>query len=546
MSSSDLNPHAERRTSQMPPTIRWLVVGVLWIGSCTAPAATPAPPTLAPPAVPTEPPPAATSIPIAPDPWPSSRAVLAACDSRLQSRAMRASQVPDWNTLGLNACYELTLELLRDEQSYTGTARVTFANLTSGNLPDVVFRAYPNAPIIYGGTLDITSAQVDGTAVTPEVFLTDRTAVRLPLPRPLAEGAAIIVELTFEGHLPRDFGSRSAYGIFNYSDEEPLVSLANWFPILAVRGDDQWQATPVIGEGDAVVSEIALYRVRISAPADWKVAATGTLLDSKTNGATTHYDFAGGAVRDFNVLASPAFEVREARLDGVRIVHWGLAGGESGWDEALEVARASLEIFDVRFGAYPYAELDVVAVPLQNAAGVEYPGLILIEAGLYPGAGAGQALAVTVAHEVAHQWWYAVVGSDVLLSPWQDEALTTFSSSLYFEENLPPLYRALLAFYRRGVEAYQAEQGDEPIAQPLDAFRGRGQAYGTIVYLKGALFFEAVRDRIGDDAFFGALQAYYTRNRYRLVGPEALLAAFEQSCACELDTLYAEWGVATP
>ena len=457
---------------------------------------------------------------------------------------MRASQVPDWNALGLNACYELTLDLLPDEQSYTGTARLTFANLTGGDLPDLVFRLYPNAPIIYGGALEITSAQVDGRPVTPAVFLVDQTAVRLPLDRPLANHTAAIIEFDFAGRLSSDFGSRNAYGIFNYSSQEPIMAVANWFPMLAVWRDGEWYAAPVIGKGDAVVSDVALYRVRISAPADWEVVTTGSLLDSETQAETTHYDFVGGVVRDFNVLASPAFEARETQAGGVRIVHWGLPAGESGWDNALEVARDSLEIFDERFGAYPYAELDVVAVPLQNATGVEYPGLILIEAGLYPGVAAGQVLPATVAHEVAHQWWYAAVGSDALRSPWQDEALTTFSSSLYFEEKLPPFYRALLAFYRQGMEAYQEEHGDEPIAQPVEAFRGRGEAYGAIVYIKGALFFEEVRDRIGDEALFGALQAYYARNRYRLVGPEILLAAFEQSCECELDALYTEWGAA--
>jgi len=43
-----------------------------------------------------------------------------------------------------------------------------------------------------------------------------------------------------------------------------------------------------------------------------------------------------------------------------------------------------------------------------------------------------------------------------------------------------------------------------------------------------------------------ALQRYYAENQYALAGPEALLAAFEASCGCELDTLYAEWGVVAP
>jgi aminopeptidase N len=504
------------------------------ISGCSAPAPTSAP------AAPTS-----ASEP-SPAPVESSRAVLDACDTELQSRAMRESQVPAWDTLELNACYELTLELQPENQAYTGAARVTFANLTGGELPDIVFRVYPNARVIYGGALDITSAQIDGQKIAPEAFLIDETALRLPLAQALPAGATAVIDLTFAGRLPGDFGSGDTYGVFNYVSDGPLMTLTNCFPILAAWLDGQWDARRVLAEGDAVVSEVALYRVQLSAPNTWKVAATGSLVNRAARGGSTQYEFVSGPVRDFNVIASPAFVTQETQVGGVRIVHWGLPGGEESWDSVLEVARDSVAVFDERFGPYPYAELDVVALPLQNASGVEFPGLIVIGASLYSGDESGRSLPVTVAHEVAHQWWYAMVGNDVLNSPWQDEGLTTYSSTLYFEENDPPFYEGLLGFYRDRFSDFENEQGDEPIAQPVGAFRGRGGAYGVIVYVKGALFFDALRDQIGDDAFFGALQAYFDENQYRLVGPEALLNAFEDSCGCDLEVYYEEWGVVAP
>ena len=545
MSSTTLS--VEHRTSLLISIGRLLLVVAL-IGSCAAPGMTPTLPAPTRPVEPTRlPTPAASSAPIVPAPLPSSPTVLAACDTNFQSRAMRAAHIPDWNALGLNACYELTLDLLPDKDTYTGTARVTFTNLTGSDLPDLVFRVYPNAPLIYGGKLEITTAQVDGARVTPEVFLSDQTAVRLRLDRPLQDGASAVVELAFAGRVPRDFGSSSAYGIFNQADDGPVLALANWYPILAVWREGEWHATPVIGEGDAVVSETALYRVRITAPTDWEVVTTGLLLSAQSQGdAKAQHDFVTGPVRDFMVLASPAFEAREAQFEDVRVVHWGLPGGEAGWEDALEVARDSIAIFEERFGPYPYAELDAAAVSLQNASGVEYPGLILIGAGLYTDEDGRLFLLAVVAHEVAHQWWYAVVGNDVLAAPWQDEALTTFSSFLYFEEHSPAFYAGMRLSFTQQVEDFQQEEGDEPVAQPLDAFRGRSGAYGTIVYLKGALFFAELRERLGDDAFFQALQTYYARGRYTIASPDALLSAFKQACGCDLDAFYDEWGVAPP
>ena len=194
------------------PTLRscavlslWVLLAALSSGGCSAPSTslatqvaqpTPSPaPTASPSVTTTNPTPVLESSP----------QVLAACDIDLQAQAMREGHVPDWSALGLEACYELTLDLKPDDPSYTGSARVTFTNLTGGDLPDIVFRIYPNSRVIYGGVLEITSAQIDGRDAASEVFLPDKTAVRLPFETPLPGGATTVIDLRFEGQLPVDF-----------------------------------------------------------------------------------------------------------------------------------------------------------------------------------------------------------------------------------------------------------------------------------------------------------------------------------------------------
>lgn len=472
--------------------------------------------------------------------------VLAACPPDAQSQALRSGNRLDWQAFSIDACYELTLQVAADAPTYTGSARVTVTNDTATRLTELVFRVFPNAEIVYGGSLQIVTARVDGRAVTPAAFLADRTAVRLPLDEPLAPRQTAVVELDFRGETPVGFDSSDTYGIFTRSRTEagPVVTLVNWFPLLAPWRDGAWYATPVVGEGDAVVSEIALMRATIEVPAGWHLVATGTTLEATTDEGRTRYTVVSGPVRDFVVVTSPAFEKRTSVHNGVRVVHWGLPSGEERvWDEALDVARESLRIFDSRFGPYQYAELDVAAIPMQNAAGVEYPGVALISASLYSGSEGRSFLPIATAHEVAHQWWYAVVGNDVLRAPWQDEALTTYSALLYFEEEQPTRYRRIVADYERAVTRFESNEGSEPITQPLSAFKGQGNAYAVVVYLKGALFFDALRDRLGDETFFQALQHYYELHAYTIAPPQALLDSFETACNCRLDSFYAEWGV---
>jgi aminopeptidase N len=210
----------------------------------------------------------------------------------------------------------------------------------------------------------------------------------------------------------------------------------------------------------------------------------------------------------------------------------------------MNVSQNSLALFDERFGSYPYKELDVIAVPLNLASGVEYPGLILIDQALYTSGSARPGFfEIVISHEVGHQWWYAVVGNDVIEHPWQDEALTTFSSLLYQQEFEPQAYRGTLGFYQNTLSDLEGSQIESDVGRPVESFHDAPGAYSPVVYIKGALFFVELRQEIGDEAFFAALRDYYSDQMYQLARPQALLQAFETACNCQLDDTYQEWGV---
>lgn len=474
-----------------------------------------------------------------PPPGEPSQAVLEACGSEAQAAALNPQGEQDWDSNPFMLCYQLSLAL-QSGPGYTGSARITLTNLTGSPLDELVFRLYPNSREIYGGQLQVTSARVAGETVEPEVELPDETALRLPLASSLPVGADLVVELEFEGRTAEDFGGDLVYGVFNYSNEAELITLANWYPILAEWEQGAWQVEPVSAMGDAVVSEAALYRVEIQAPEGWQVASTGIALEEETGAEGRQISVASGPVRDFMLVAGPRLVERQAEIDGILVRHWGLPGGEDRWDGALQVALDSLELFNSRFGPYPYQELDIVAAPLRLASGVEYPGLVLIEQAEYT-ARTTIFLDITISHEVAHQWWYGVVGNDVLENPWQDEALATYSSLLYQEAYQPEAFEGTLEVYRERVERVEGGPMDGPIFQPVEAFRANPSGYSTVVYLKGALFFMELREEIGEQAFFNALQSYYDSFRFRLAEPEALLGAFESACNCELDQFFAAW-----
>src|SRR5262249_9394248 len=122
---------------------------------------------------------------------------------------------------------------------------------------------------------------------------------------------------------------------------------------------------------------------------------------------------------------------------------------ESG-QQVLDAAARAFEYYEKLMGPYPYTELDVVEAPLYGGAGgVEFPGLVTVSSMLYKDPDASsddllaqmmannpafeQILEFVVAHEVAHQWWNAVVGSNSKKYPFVDEAMANYSAVLYFE-----------------------------------------------------------------------------------------------------------------
>ena len=116
----------------------------------------------------------------------------------------------------------------------------------------------------------------------------------------------------------------------------------------------------------------------------------------------------------------------------------------------------------------------------------------------YRGTPASLYLESTVAHEVGHQWFYNLVGGDQLDDPWLDESLTQFATLQYYTDEYGSGGEQ---GFRNSLESRwdAVERADIPIGLPVRAYSG--QEYGAIVYGRGPLFFVALRNRMGTEAF---------------------------------------------
>jgi len=444
--------------------------------------------------------------------------------------------------------YHISVRVDPVDLTYEGQLRLAYVNAEDVALDALYFRLFPNARPIYGsGALTVTGARVDGREVTTQPG-GDQTLIRVSLGGLVPPEGRATVELAFRGRIPRDFGEgREGYGIFNASDG--LVTMANFYPILAVYNQEGWNLDPVYPEGDAVFSDAAFFTVRVTAPEGWSVVTSGIEVgrgpaalagQAPTGEGQPAEEFATGPVRDFFLALGRELHVTSRQVGDTTINSYWFSGHEAGGRRALEVAAQALETYTTDFGPYPYRELDVVETDLNMAAGVEYPGVILIGSDYY--AGNDTVLELATAHEVAHQWWYGVVGNDVIDAPWLDEALAQYSTLLYFEQVYGrERYNEVLGAWQRRVDQAIESGQDDVVGSPMSHWIERPEAYGLIVYLKGPLFFHALREQVGDRLFFEILRRYYATYAYGIATPEGFLRVAEEVSGEELDELYRQW-----
>jgi hypothetical protein len=431
--------------------------------------------------------------------------------------------------------YHLDLRIDDNRTRVAGRQEVVYSNNETVALDEIAFRLFPN---LTGGSTTVSNLTVNGQPAAPGYAQQD-SVLFVPLSEPLQPGEQTVIAMDFDVTVPTDVDS-SNYGTFAHLED--VLALAHVYPMVAVYDDEGWNTEIAPPEGDVVYADASYYLAQITAPADLTVVTSGVTLDQVWAGDEQTLTIAAGPARDFYLAASPSYEVVSRQVGETTINSYAPSDLLSGANVASHVAAAALEVFAQRFGPYPYLELDLVSTAT-SALGVEYPGIIALNEDLY-GHDWMEYLESTVVHEVAHQWFYNVVGNDQVDEPWLDEALAQYVTMLYFGDRYPGQARDQV--FRRSLEGrWERSDGEKiPVGLPVAAYSEGGPypgTYGSIVYGRGALFFEALAEAMGQDAFDAFLRDYYERYQWGIATTEGLRALAEQHCGCDLEGLFNEW-----
>ena len=481
------------------------------------------------------------------------------------------------------ADYVIDATLDTATQTITGTERIHYTNRSPDSLefvwvqldqnlfaPTSITALLNQPPLVFVGgvTFDFTGQGFVGGVTIERFAAAGRalkttvygTMMRVELPTPLAPGAAVDFDVAWRFPVPPYGGGRM--GRIGSS----LYQIGQWYPRIAVYDDVHgWNTLPHIGAGEFYL-EYGNFDVRLTVPAGFVVAATGTVANplevwspaqrerlerartaeervgviaraealaarGKPVPGKQTWHFTAQNVRDFAWAAAPDFRWDASGWNGILIQTF-YRPEAAPWEEANRMARFTIKHFSEMWGTYAWPQATTVEGLI---GGMEYPMITFV-----PSLEKREDQFWVLMHEFGHQWFPMMVGGDERRYPWMDEGFNTFidygAAEEYFKGTAyaDTVRRELLSS-----NAATAVPGNEQplITKPVEV----RELYWT-AYQKPALMLTLLRDAVlGRETFERALREYVRRWRFKHPQPADFFRTFSNVTGRDLDWFWRAW-----
>lgn len=383
---------------------------------------------------------------------------------------------------------------------------------------------------------------------------------KVELNEPLKPGESVTIDTPFFVKLPKVFSR------LGHTDQH--YEITQWYPKPAVYDRNGWHPMPYLNMGE-FYSEFGTYDVYITLPADYRIMATGDLVDGEAEYAwldslakegdalyeldkkerkkrlkelnkskhkespvkTLHFHQEN--VHDFAWFADWKWIVRKGELvlgDSAKpITLWSMYLPKNAelWEESIEYIHDAGYWYSKFYGDYPYNHITAVDGDMSAGGGMEYPNITVISSG-----GNKDFLEFVIMHEVGHNWFYGILGSNERQSPWLDEGLNEYSNIRYWEkkyadrgatliikdelQNKLGIAKNLEMRWLMGYLGYvgRANSGnDQAINLPAEDYARSN--YGSIVYGKTAIMMRFLQHYLGEEVMNQAMQDYYETWKFK-------------------------------
>lgn len=489
------------------------------------------------------------------------------------------------------------------QHSLTGQATFQYTNNSRDTLTFIWFHLWPNAykndrtalseQLVQHndtrfyfskeadrGYINQLAFEVDGKAARTETHPQYIDVTQVLLPKPLLPGGTTVITTPFHVQLPLNV-SRGGHVGNSYQ-------ITQWFPKPAVYDQQGWHPMPYLDQGE-FYSEWGDYRVEITLPATYVVAATGELqtksekewlisrslqpnpppvkpvknpkpsvksapakpkVDSTVSMPEKTLLFTQKQVHDFAWFADKRFV---CRFDTVQLKDRTIETGlyylpefQADWGNAMTYIKRAVQLHSEWIGDYPYQTVSVVQGPLPFEGGMEYPTITLI-AGLRDETSIDE----TIFHEIGHNWFQGILASNERQFPWMDEGMNAYYDNRYRAwkaERRRQLDKQSRKQFPSGhqpassekllLETVLAQQWDQPINTSSADFTPEN--YTVIAYFKAAAWMEMGAERMGQPLFDQCMQAYYKGWQFKHPQPGDFQQVMEATSGLDLRAWFDE------
>ena len=382
---------------------------------------------------------------------------------------------------------------------------IRYVNTTEQSLSSVVLAVEPN---LWTNCFSLSTVYQDGAVVTN--YALDGQRLTISPIQAIQPGAVTSFSLGYSLSLPPKASTQT----FGYLSNQ--LNLTDWYPFI-VPYSGGWVLHNASSFGEHLVYDSADYDVNVKVNDPDVIVAASAPDDS--NGDSIHYHLVGA--RTFVLSASDQFKVDESAVGSIKIRSYYFSGDENASKGVVWMATQSLALYQAKFAPYPHQSLSIVETNL--ADGQEFDGLVFLATNFYSDYnGTAKSDLVTIGtHEIAHQWWFGLVGSDQAMEPWLDEAMAVYSENIFYQYDYPNFGDWWWNFR---VNYFGPQGYVDSNVYGFATFR----SYVNAVYLNGANFLDDLRTRIGDEAFFAFLKDYASQFAYGHATSSGFFAVLRQ------------------
>jgi hypothetical protein len=414
-----------------------------------------------------------------------SRAVLALVIAALAVPAMSAAPVrAAVNSLGLRATYDVDATFNWNSRAVSVRTAAQVTNPGGSSVSTVAFNLVP----LRQGNANLGAVTVNGSPASAHA---DDQTVLVSVGGALgpSDSASVVINYT------ATMNSSASGERYLFSRADGIMAAYRWIPWLA--RETRYNRPSV---GDPWATDISSsVSVEITTDRILRFASTGRRVATSNGGLTQR--FTASSVRDFNFSAAPDYKTRSRTVGSTRITFFYRRQSP---DRVLSVAAGAVAHYANKLGAHPYGNLNIGEVgPQARWPAIESPGHFWI-----PNNVSGSTRNWEVAHEAAHQWFYASVGNDQAYEPFADEAVSDFISRDYLNQ----------------WASSQCAQND------LDhTVYSIGSCYPWVIYVQGNLYLRNYRNYVGSADFWQGLRNYYQNNKFGFGGTRELLVTLDNA-----------------